>query len=110
MSTPESPVQEPRKEDYTAIDSGAAGSDSPPPFEDIHSEDEDAPDQPIFIAAGDEDLHLWVEVKRKVDPNLTTADFTEFLDLWDELDYFDAEDEPDDTGDLNSVDFLIYQT
>ena len=63
MSTPESPVQEPRKEDYTAIDSGAAGSNSPPPLEHIHSEDEDAPDQPIFIAAGDEDLHLWVEVK-----------------------------------------------
>ena len=66
MSTPASPVQEPRKEDYTAIDSGAAGSDSPPPLEDIHSEDEDAPDQPIFIAAGDEDLHLWVILLQQI--------------------------------------------
>ena len=109
MSTPESPVQEPRKEDYTAIDSGEAESDSPPPLEDIHTEDEDAPDQPIFIAAGDEDLHLRVEVKREVDPNHTTADFIEFLDFWDEPDFFDAEDEPDDPGDLNSVDFLNYK-
>ena len=109
MSTPESPVQEPRKEDYTATDSGEAESDSPLPLEDLYSKDEDAPDQPVFIAAGDEDLHLWAEVKREVDPNLSTADFHEFLDFWDELDFFDADDEPDDPGDLNSVDFLNYQ-
>ena len=54
-------------------------------------------------------MHLCAEVKREVDPNLTTADFYEFLDFWDELDFFDAEDEPDDPGELNSVDFLNYQ-
>lgn len=57
----------------------------------------------------DEDLHLWAEVKGEVDPNLTTANFHEFLDFWDELDFFNAEDEPDDPGSLNSVDYLNYQ-
>lgn len=92
MSTPESPEKEQRNEDYTATDSGEAESDFPPPLEDIHSEDEDAPDQPILIAAEDEDLHLWAEVKREVDPNLTTADFHEFLDFCDELNFFDADE------------------
>ena len=109
MPTPESPEKEPRNEDYTATDSGEAESDSPPPLEDIHSEDEDAPHQPFFIAAEDEDFCLWAEVKREVDPNLTIADLHEFLDFWDELDFFDAKDEPDNPGSLNSVDYLTYQ-
>ena len=47
--------------------------------------------------------------KQEVDPNLTIADFHEFLDFWEELDFFDSEDEPDDPGDLNPIDFLNYQ-
>ena len=109
MSTLESPEKEPRNDDYTSTDSGEAESDSPPPLQDIHGEDEDGPDQPIFTAAEDENLHLWAQLKREVHPNLSTADFHEFLDFWDELDFFDAEYEPDDPGDLNSVDFLNYQ-
>ena len=109
MSLPENPLKEPSDEDYTATDSSEAESDSLPMLKDIYRDDEDAPDQPAFIAAGDKDLHPWAEVKQEVDPNLTITDFHEFLEFWEELDFFDSEDEPDDPGDLNSIDFLNYQ-
>lgn len=109
MSLPGNPLKEPSNEDYTATDSSEAESDSLPLLEDIHRDGKDAPDQPAFIAAGDKDLQPWAEVKQEVDPNLTIADFHEFLDFWEELDFFDSEDEPDDPGDLNSIDFLNYQ-
>ena len=109
MSLPENPLKEPSNEDYTATDSSEAESDSLPLLEDIHRDDKGAPDQPAFIAVGDKDLQPWAEVKQEVDPNLTIADFHEFLDFWEELDFFDSEDEPDDPGDLNSIDFLNYQ-
>ena len=71
MSLPENPLREPSNEDYTATDSSEAESDFLPLLEDIHRDDEDAPDQPAFIAAGNKDLHPWTEVKQEVDRNLT---------------------------------------
>ncbi|CAH3024178.1 unnamed protein product, partial [Porites evermanni] len=62
MSLPENPLKEPSNEDYTATDSSEAESDSLPLLKDIHRDDEDAPDQPAFIAAGDKDLHPWAEL------------------------------------------------
>ena len=98
MSPPEYPLKEPSNVDYTATDASEAESDSPPLLEDIHRDD--TPDQPAFIGAGDKDLHPWAKVKQEVDPNLTIADFHEFLDFWEELDFFDTEDEPDDQRSL----------
>lgn len=96
MSTPE--TLEPNKEDLVAAETSHC--DSLPPLENIQCEKEDRSDQVVYIAADDEELHLQNQVKSEVDSNLTAKDFREFLDLGEELDFFDAEEEMDDPGDL----------
>lgn len=96
MSTPE--TLEPNNEDLAAAETSQC--DSLPPLEDIQCEKEVGSDQVVYIAAGDEELHLQNQVKSEVDPNLTAKDFREFLDFWEGLDFFDAEEELDDPGDL----------
>lgn len=51
----------------------------------------------VFIAAGDEHLHLLKELQKTVDPNLTVADLEEYEDFVEELALFedDIEIEPE---------------
>jgi len=54
MSTPE--TLEPNNEDLAAAETSQC--DSLPPLEDIQCEKEVGSDQVVYIAAGDEELHL----------------------------------------------------
>ena len=93
------------EENAPLIDDQESAADSQQleaPHDFVKDEESKLPTSPanpdyVFIAAGDEHLHLLKELQETVDPNLTVADLEEYEDFIEELALFedDIESEPE---------------